>query len=246
MDAQGQLIDSNLGPACTAALEEHAHAISGVRVCTANSLCRYWSDAPMDTAESTEPVVLRGFLSTDQCEAILREATAEGVFAPASDESIACDALRSVSQHVTLSSEHVVLYMHRDGWFPSMLPTIWLHLLGGMRSQQGWVEPDALLNVRCIELHHYSESGCLLTPNHRDNGSSLTMSVLLSESAASTGGTFVTYDEGMPIAHEMARGDAILFPSEKLHNVTTVTSGTRQSLVVELWPAPTNVSNRFA
>ena len=199
----------------------------------------------MDSAENTEPVILRGFLSEHQCDAILRAATAEGTFAPADDASIACNALRGVAHHMTLSSEHVVLYMHRDGWFPSTLPDIWSHVLGGMRSQQPWVDPEASLNVRCIELHHYSEGGCLLTPNHRDNGSSLTMSVLLSETAASTGGTFVTYDEGVPIAHEMARGDAILFQSEKLHNVTTVTSGTRQSLVVELWSAPTNASDRF-
>ena len=245
MDARGELIDPHLSVACAAALEEHANATRGVRVCTANSLCRYWADEDMGAAENTEPVVLRGFLSAQQCDAILQAATAKGVFEPADDE-IACDALRDVAHHVPLSSEHIVLYMHREGWFPSTLPAIWSHVLGGMRSQQPWVEPDAPLNVRCIELHHYSTGGCLLTPSHRDNGSSLTMSVLLSETAASTGGTFVTYDEGMPIAHEMARGDAILFNSEKLHNVTTVTSGTRQSLVVELWPAPTNASNRFA
>jgi predicted 2-oxoglutarate/Fe(II)-dependent dioxygenase YbiX len=52
-----------------------------------------------------------------------------------------------------------------------------------------------------------------------------------------SGGEFVTYCDGAPVAHKMAQGDAILFHSEKLHNISTVTGGLRQSLVVELWPA---------
>lgn len=101
----------------------------------------------------------------------------------------------------------------------------------------------SLLQVRCIELHHYVEGGGLLESGHRDSGSMLTMSVLLSEPGAEgdhQGGEFVTYVEGLPIVHELHRGDAILFPSEALHNVLTVTHGLRQALVIELWTEPTN------
>ena len=80
---------------------------------------------------------------------------------------------------------------------------------------------------------------------HRDNGSALTISVMLSDPASTSGGAFVTYDEGAPVVHALGHGDAILFHSEKLHNVCTVTSGVRQALVVELWEAPANSSDRF-
>ena len=111
MDARGELIDPNLSVACAAALEEHANATRGVRVCTANSLCRFWADEAMDAAENTEPVVLRGFLSAQQCDTILQAATAKGAFETADDDAIACDALRGIAHHMTLSSEHVVLYL---------------------------------------------------------------------------------------------------------------------------------------
>eukprot|EP00957_Ditylum_brightwellii_P067900 5154979-Ditylum_brightwellii.AAC.1 len=40
---------------------------------------------------------------------------------------------------------------------------------------------NSMEHVRCIELHHYSTGGGLLTPGHRDTGSALTISVLLSD-----------------------------------------------------------------
>ena len=40
-------------------------------------------------------------------------------------------------------------------------------------------------------------------------------------------------------------GDALLFHSEKRHNVTPVGDGGRSSLVVELWAAPANVMDRY-
>ena len=41
------------------------------------------------------------------------------------------------------------------------------------------------------------------------------------------------------------RGDALLFHSEKRHNVTPVGDGGRSSLVIELWAAPANVIDRY-
>mmetsp|Transcript_9733 Transcript_9733/g.20658 ORF Transcript_9733/g.20658 Transcript_9733/m.20658 type:complete len:303 (-) Transcript_9733:79-987(-) len=159
-----------------------------------------------------------------------------------------CDELRSAAHHLAWTDEHVVLYMHTDNWFVRTLPEYWSLIRGAMESRpwmngavpvmdDSWVESEqSMENVRCIELHHYSAGGGLLTPGHRDCGSALTISVLLSDPSDVTGGDFVTYDEGTPVAHKMGRGDAILFSSEKLHNISTVTSGLRQSLVVELWP----------
>ena len=50
--------------------------------------------------------------------------------------------------------------------------------------------------------------------------------------------------------HALARGDAVLFRSEKCHNVARVRGGVRmgvrRSLVVELWSADTNLKNRYS
>jgi len=107
------------------------------------------------------------------------------------------------------------------------------------------VVPDQLA-VRCIELHKYEVDGSLLDPGHRDNGSARTISVLLSHPHEFSGGQFVTYSEGFPVMHELAEGDAVLFHSEQLHNVVTVTSGVRFSLVVELWARPANSHDRYS
>ena len=57
---------------------------------------------------------------------------------------------------------------------------------------------------------------------------------------------FVTWREGECVVDELGMGDAVLFHSEKCHNISTVLSGTRQSLVVELWDAPReNLVDRF-
>ena len=103
------------------------------------------------------------------------------------------------------------------------------------------------LQVRCAEYHSYAEGGGLLQPGHRDDGSALTMSVLLSEprGAGFSGGEFVTWsDDGLPVAHELRRGDAVLFHSCRAHNVAQVTGGLRQSLVIELWPKEANRQDR--
>jgi hypothetical protein len=262
-------MDQGLAPACEAALEEHyaAKRTPGVRICTANSLARFWSDAPMDHAEQTEPTLLRGFLSGAQIDTLLAAAEEPGVWPthdgwqlppPCSAHRLAnsiddpsppvARVLRPRVQHRSLSDEHVVLYMHRGGWFQRELSALCAHVLAGMHAHcAGMLDSDPLgLRVRCIELHHYAPGGSLLAARHRDNGSALTMSVLLSDPARAQGGAFVTYMEGLPLIHSMGRGDAILFASEKLHNVSTVMGGVRQSLVIELWTGPTNLKDRFA
>ena len=85
------------------------------------------------------------------------------------------------------------------------------------------------------------------TPGHCDEGSALTMAVLLSgPDELLGGGQFVTWQQGSAVTHQMNRGDAILFHSEKCHNVAVVTAGMRHSLVIELWASQTNSSNRFS
>ena len=70
------------------------------------------------------------------------------------------------------------------------------------------------------------------------------MDIMLAEPEADfTGGQLFTPEvDGTtlraPLHH---RGDAVLFPSHKYHNVAPVTSGRRRVLVTELWEGPERV-----
>ena len=55
----------------------------------------------------------------------------------------------------------------------------------------------------------------------------------------------ITWDALDEQTHEMVAGDALLFHSEKRHNVSQVVSGRRVSLVIELWAAPANSVDRY-
>ena len=52
--------------------------------------------------------------------------------------------------------------------------------------------------------------------------------------------------DGQAVRHPMRRGDALLFCSEKVHNVALITRGQRNSLVVELWQGETNTKDRYS
>ena len=104
---------------------------------------------------------------------------------------------------------------------------------------------DWALSRRCAELHTYGVGGGLMERDHKDSGSSLTMSLLLSDTAAFEGGRFLTYDAGgAPVEHDVQCGDGILFRSEDLHNVTPLERGVRHALVLELWVGTTNCVDR--
>ena len=84
-----------------------------------------------------------------------------------------------------------------------------------------------------------------MDPNHRDMGSALTLSCLLSSPDDVDGGVFMTWDHGQAVYHDdLACGDGVVFHSERVHNVSAVLGGTRHSLVVELWEGPDNRHNR--
>ena len=44
--------------------------------------------------------------------------------------------------------------------------------------------------------------------------------------------------------HELGCGDAVIFHSERVHNVSAVMGGVRHSLVIELWEGPDNRCDR--
>ena len=189
-------------------------------------------------SETTTVHFLPSFLSATDVSQI-KEASTGGLRPQLAGRSV-CEALRGVSHDVAYSSEHVALFLHREGLLALKCPVLCNKILSTMRSQGG----NSALQVRCIELHTYAVGGGLLDPGHCDDGSTLTISVLLSEAETFDGGEFVTWNKGHPVAHSMQQGDAILFYSERVHNVTTITRGVRQSLVVEMWEQNANSKDR--
>ena len=87
----------------------------------------------------------------------------------------------------------------------------------------------------------------MLDPDHRDHGSTLTLSVLLSDPEEVEGGTLITWTGGTPCHHDELRcGDGVVFHSERVHNVSAVMGGTRHSMVIELWVGAENTRDRHS
>lgn len=157
---------------------------------------------------------------------------------------------------VRYGSAHEALFLHHgytmaDGvWrtFPQAHPTLFAKLLSTVRSRAHAARlcsHSESLNVRCIEFHEYTPGGGLTDLGHTDQGSTLTFSVALTPSDEYEGGRFSTTDACGVRTHELERGEAIVFCSDMVHNVSTLESGTRHSLVVELWKGAPNARDRF-
>ena len=161
------------------------------------------------------------------------------------DAALLLKATVAPGYNVHFSSSHVALNLHGGGHFAAQQPALQAKILAGMRSEAGWCDPAMPLSVRCIELHSYSVGDGLMTEGHKDHGSVLTMSIQLCHTTEMGGGQLMTWHAGVPVFHAMERGDALLFPSLKTHNVSPITMGSRRSLVIELWRGGTNVKNRY-
>lgn len=188
-------------------------------------------------AEAPAPVLCRDLLTADDVARLRRMRAALE----------ASGKTPHLFRDSTQASNHAVCYLHFDGFAQQTEPELIERLLRAMRTNapDKWPRSTANLRVRCIELHTYGEGGGLFLPNHRDNDSVLTLSCRVSEDGAFFGGRFVTYDRGAAVAHDPDPGSAVLFPSEKLHNIERVARGTRESLVIELWEGATNGVDRF-
>jgi len=238
------VLDPHLEDACKVALAEFTSlrpADTGGNRCEAHLIRNFFSGSDIEMIFQAERL----------CEA---RAYDEGSWArridddgdPMPDPFTVCETLKRVPHDLAFSSDHVALFLHRDGYFQDCCEALLAKLFQEVRTQNHmWDETVDILNVRCIELHSYATGGGLLTPGHRDVGSVITIAVLLSDENDLEGGQFVTFSEGLPVVHEMKQGDALVFQSEQYHNVATVVHGSRRSLVMELWRGSTNVKNRF-
>ena len=224
-------VDPGLADACAAA----AKFVREGRDPTTFARRRVWY-----AAEKCAPRVLRRLLGAGDVAALHASARA------LADLGHAARNFKDATSESTIG--HSICYLHAGGFFQRECPELFARLEAAMRAHAGadWPSRDEALHVRCIEHHTYTAESGLLMKGHRDNDSVLTLSALLSEDGDHDGGRFVTYDAaGGPVPHDLKRGDAILFSSEKLHNIERVTRGVRRALVVELWREPANAADRF-
>ena len=146
-------------------------------------------------------------------------------------------------------------YMHTNGTFARRLPALRTKLRDAMLAVDAahWGllaaggHDAAHVRFRTVEVHEYGAGGRLASPQHYDAGSLLTIDVMLAEPGVDfEGGMFVaprpeadrTATPSVDRFPEFGRGDAVVFPSHKYHNVEPVTRGRRMVLVAELWVGP--------
>ena len=223
---------SDLAPGLEAAVAASQKFAAEARTPLLRARRKCWYEA-----EVQAPVILRDLLTAEDVSKLRRMRAA--LEASGREAHMFRDS--------TNASNHAVCYLHYDGFAQRTEPELMERLLAAMRAHApaAWPRSTRELRVRCIELHTYKEGGGLFLPSHRDNDSVLTLSCRVSEDGAYDKGRFVTYDRGAPVAHRLDQGSAVLFPSEKLHNIEKVESGTREALVIELWEGDTNGVDRF-
>ena len=223
---------SDLAPGLESAVAASQKFAAEARTPLLRARRKCWYDA-----EAQDPVILQDLLTADDVSRLRKMRAALE----------ASGRTPHMFRDATQASNHAVCYLHYDGFAQRTEPELMERLLAAMRNSAPatWPRSTPELRVRCIELHTYKEGGGLFLPSHRDNDSVLTLSCRVSEDGAFGGGRFVTYDRGAPVAHRLDQGAAVLFPSEKLHNIERVSRGTRESLVIELWEGGTNGVDRF-
>jgi predicted 2-oxoglutarate/Fe(II)-dependent dioxygenase YbiX len=209
---------------------------------------------PDAAVEATEVIHLPGLLSDADIQHIFDAAAdLSGNALPTADDPNRLEI--EAYPHHERSPSVATLHLNRNNHWASFCPALSDKISHAMRSQPGmYTSPQIKLSIRCVEFNTYTptrpprfHSQYTLSRGHRDTGSLLTISMLLTDPDDVVGGTFVTCCRagGKHVAHLVARGDALLFFSEKLHNVTPVSAGVRHSLVIELWQGKANTVDRF-
>jgi len=207
-------------------------------------------------SEATRPIVLPNLLSEEDIQLVHRLAAEHlrGACAGADDASVSLfdlpdeasfhvaaeDALHGLRQHRVLHLHGIEVLMAEEGG----LPAVERKLVEAIKANDGYGLLAARdFNVRSFEYHAYCDGGSVMDAEHRDDGSLLTLSVLLSPPSDFEGGTFTTFQGEERVEHTLGRGDGVLFVSEKRHNVSPVI-GDRRALIIELWEGPRNKRNR--
>ena len=194
------------------------------------------------------------FLSTDEVQILLN-------FEKSNKYALG-SSRRDIKGHRKLDSPWKTSYLHTNSkaMEDNKVSSIIKRLIEAaliVEKEQKWklIRDDESIHnigIRVIELHTVLESGGLSDVYHHDNGSIITIDVMLSipeidfeggkfqtielnEAISSNGSNPTSSSSSYMKDHVFNQGDVLFFPSHKYHNVSPVTSGRRQVLVIELW-----------
>ena len=196
------------------------------------------------TAQLTQCVRVRGLLSRDDIAAVHRAGKEYALRNP--------DATIDRSAWGQPSGTWLVTFLNTDGAFESMLPELYERIRRAAVTvdREHWnVTADIEhVNYRVVEYHTMRSSldgkptkGGLHTKRHCDQGSLITIDILLTDPADIDGGVLQTLEaDGTLLDHSWEQGDALFFLSHKYHCVSELTRGTRNVMVCELWQGTEN------
>lgn len=201
---------------------------------------------PKAEAEKTKPVILRGVFSQADIDSLDRLYAAMKAESKSSTASGVSLIFPEDEMEQDWGECHEVIFMQLQERFDRELPELLQKLYAFLQEHDEWNQLSIPFVRRSVEYHVYRKDGELLDAGHCDSGSLLTISVLLNDPEEFSGGRFITWDGKNPIYHDsLQKGDGILFCSEKVHNVETVTSGVRRVFVMELWSGKKTVVDRW-
>ena len=198
------------------------------------------------TAQRTQAIRLRGLLSPEDIEAVHRAGATIAQAQP--------DATIDRSAWGQPEGTWRVTFLNTDGAFEAALPELYARIrdaaLDVDRAHWNVTAGIEHVNYRVAEYHTMRSrlddgkvtEGGLHTQRHCDHGSLITIDILLTDPSEIEGGVLQTLEaDGELRSHEWARGDALVFLSHKYHSVSTLTRGTRQVMVCELWQGTENL-----
>ena len=146
-----------------------------------------------------------------------------------------------------------VTFLNTAGAFESALPELYARVRSAALSvdREHWQLTRGVecVNYRVAEYHTVrarlddgsATGGGLHTQRHVDQGSLITIDILLTDPSDIDGGCLQTLEaDGSLKVHEWQQGDALVFLSHKYHCVSTLTRGVRNVLVCEFWQGTEN------
>ena len=139
-------------------------------------------------------------------------------------------------KHGEASSNWNTTFLQTDGLFASELPKLRQRILdtaAAVDAEQQWGLLSSCATdtyaLRVVELHTVGPGGSLPERKHYDEGSLVTIDVMLSPQEDFDGGQLQTLEtDGEMHDAVFSQGDATVFVSHKYHSVTPVTRGKRQ------------------
>ena len=196
------------------------------------------------TAQRTQAVHIPKLLSRDDIAAVHRVGAA--VAAERADATIDRSAWGQPEGTWT------VTFVNAGGALEAMEPALYAKIrdaaLAVDREHWNVTAGARHANYRVAEYHTMRSAlggrptgGGLRTLKHVDQGSLVTIDILLSDPAEIEGGVLQTLEaDGALLPHAWEQGDALVFLSHKYHCVSELTGGTRQVMVCEFWEGTEN------